>query len=45
VAAPPANTEIIAVLNARGGNEVSTSTKALQIEVARRGSAILESHR
>jgi hypothetical protein len=27
------------------GNEVSTSTKALQIEVAPRGSAILESHR
>ena len=45
VPAPPAGTEIIAVLNAKGGNEVSDSTRVLQIEVAPRGSRILEEHR
>lgn len=45
VSAPPSGTEIIAVLNARGGNEVSDSTRVLQIEVAPRGSRILEEHR
>jgi len=45
VAAPPPDTEIIAVLNAKGGNEVSDATRRLQIEVAPKGSAILESHR
>ena len=39
VASPPAGTEIIAVLNAKGGNEVSDSTRVLQIEVAPRGLA------
>jgi hypothetical protein len=45
VAAPPAGTEIISVLNARGGLEVSSDTRALEIEVAPKGSAILEGHR
>ena len=45
VAAPPARTEILSVLNAKGGNEVSADTRELQIEVAPVGSRILESHR
>ena len=45
VAAPPAGTEILSVLNARGGNEVSARTRVLQIEVAPVGSRILEEHR
>lgn len=45
VAAPPAGTEILSVLNAQGGNEVNSRTRALQIEVAPVGSAILEGHR
>ena len=34
VAAPPARTEILSVLNAKGGNEVSADTRELQVEVA-----------
>lgn len=45
LAAPPAGTEILSVLNQRGGNEVTPDTRDLQIEVAPVGSKILESHR
>lgn len=45
VAAPPAGTEILAVLNQRGGNEVTPGMRDLGIEVAPVGSKILESHR
>lgn len=45
VAAPPADTEILSVLNQRGGNEVTPGTRDLQIEIAPTGSKILESHR
>jgi hypothetical protein len=45
VAAPPAGTEILSVLNEQGGYEVSARTRDLQIEVAPLGSKILEEHR
>ena len=45
VAAPPAGTEILSVLNARGGNDVDAKTRVLQIEVAPVSSRILEEHR
>ena len=45
VAAPPAGTEILSVLNAKGGNEADTNTRDLMVEIAPLGSAILEEHR
>ena len=45
VAVPPAGSEILSVLNAKGGNEVDASTRVLMIEVAPLGSRILEQHR
>lgn len=45
VAAPPAGTEILSVLNAQGGNEADANTRELMVEVAPLGSDILESHR
>ena len=45
VSAPPAGTEILSVLNAKGGNEVGPGTRDLQVEIAPVGSDILESHR
>jgi len=37
--------ELGALLNAKGGNEVSADTRALQVDVAPIGSRILEEHR
>jgi len=45
VSAPPAGTEILAVLNEQGGNEATADTRDLMIEIAPIGSAILDSHR
>ena len=45
VATPPAGTEILAVLDRRGGYDVDDRTRELQIEVAPVGSRILETHR
>ena len=45
VPAPPAGTEILAVLDRRGGYDVDARTRELQIEVAPVGSRILETHR
>lgn len=45
VAAPPAGTAILAVLNQDGGLAVDPDTRDLQIEVAPAGSEILEGHR
>lgn len=45
VAAPPAGTRILAVLNQRGGNEVDATTRDLLIEIAPGASEILKSHR
>jgi hypothetical protein len=45
VSDPPAGTEILSVLDERGGNDVSARTRVLQIEVAPVGSRILEEHR
>jgi len=45
VASPPQGTEILSVLNQKGGNAVTPKTRDLQIEVAPVGSKILESHR
>jgi hypothetical protein len=45
VPAPPSDTKILAILNQKGGNDVSPDTRDLQIEVAPAGSKILESHR
>ena len=45
VAAPPAGTEILSVLNAQGGNEADANTRDLTVEVAPLGSKILEEHR
>lgn len=42
---PPPRTEILAVLNSRGGNSVSPGMRTLLIELAPVGSAILETHR
>lgn len=44
VAAPPADTKILAVLDAKGGLEVDAATRELMIEVAPAGSAILATH-
>jgi len=44
VAAPPAGTRIISVLNERGGNAVEADTRDLQIEISPAGSEILKSH-
>ena len=44
VAAPPARTEILSVLNAKGGNGLRRHPR-LQVEVAPIGSRILEEHR
>lgn len=45
VTAPPTGTEILAILNEQGGNEVTADTRDLMIEIAPLGSEILESHR
>ena len=45
VEAPPPGTEVLAVLAADGSSEVTAQTRALLIEIAPRGSAILEEHR
>jgi len=45
VSAPPAGTEILAVLNENGSSKITESTRALLIEVAPKESKILRSHR
>lgn len=45
VAAPPAGTEVLAVLDEDGGLSVDAGTRDLQIEVAPTGSDILATHR
>jgi hypothetical protein len=44
VAAPPADTKILSVLNEAGGNAVDQETRTLQIEISPAGSEILKSH-
>ena len=44
VSAPPAKTKILAVLNERGGNDVTPGMRDLLIEISPAGSAILTTH-
>lgn len=44
VAAPPAGTRILSVLNEQGGNAVDAHTRDLMIEISPSGSDILVTH-